>query len=431
MTTRSDTPPAQEARVVPISTAAKQKRRGSPHRAAWLQGAVEDERGRILANLANAASALRSVPELRDAFSYDELAHQIIIDRDLPLAEGAEPRAATAPPRHFSDADASQVQEWLQRAGLPKIGRETVHQAIALRARERAFHPVRDYLNALAWDGVARLDGWLARYMGADPSPYVAQIGRMFLIATVARIFQPGAKCDYVLVLEGVQGAGKSRACAALGGQWFSDSLPDVTRDKDAAQHLRGKWIVEISELSALGRAEAEALKSFISRPVERYRPPYGREEVVEPRQCVFIGTTNRSTYLGDDTGGRRFWPVKVGLVDTAALAADRDQLFAEAVAAFRNGAQWWPDADFERDHIRPQQEDRFEADAWESAIDRFLATRSRVQVSEVAREALFIETAKIGTKEQRRIAGILSRLGWSAVRDWQGRAYVKPAHVA
>ena len=147
-----------------------------------------------------------------------------------------------------------------------------------------------------------------------------------------------------MLVFEGVQGAGKSRACAILGAPWVSDSLPDVTRDKDAAQHLRGKWIVEISELSALGRAEAEALKSFISRPVERYRPPYGREEVVEPRQCVFVGTTNRSTYLGDDTGGRRFWPVRVGTVELPRLAADRDQLFAEAVAAFRAGAQWWPE---------------------------------------------------------------------------------------
>jgi predicted P-loop ATPase len=417
----------EAARVVSIGS---KKATKSAARIAWLKGAIEDERGRILANLANAALALRSAPELRETFSYDELAHQIIVDRELPLAAGAEPRATGSPPRAFSDADASQVQEWLQRAGLPKIGREVVHQAIGLRAQERGFHPVREFLDALVWDGVARLDGWLARYMRADPSPYASAIGSMFLIAAVARVFQPGAKADYVLVLEGEQGAGKSRACAILGGPWFSDSLPDVTRDKDAAQHLRGKWIVEISELSAIGRAEAEALKSFISRPVERYRPPYGRQEVVEPRQCVFIGTTNRSTYLGDDTGGRRFWPVRVGQVDTAALAEDRDKLFAEALVAFRAGAQWWPDADFERDYIRPQQEARFDADAWESAVERFVAGRNRVQVSEVAREALSLETAKVGTKEQRRIAAILSRLGWTSTRDWQGRAYVKPAHV-
>jgi predicted P-loop ATPase len=200
-----------------------------------------------------------------------------------------------------------------------------------------------------------------------------------------------------------------------------------VTHDKDVVQHLRGKWIIEISELSALSRAEAEALKSFISRPVERYRPPYGRVEVVEPRQCVFIGTTNRSTYLGDDTSGRRFWPVKVGRVDVDALAADRDQLFAEAVADYRAGERWWPNERFERDHIRKEQEARFETDAWEPAIERFLACRSRAQVSEIACEALGIVAAKIGTAEQRRISRILTRLGWASGRDWRGRFYFSP----
>jgi predicted P-loop ATPase len=272
-----------------------------------------------------------------------------------------------------------------------------------LRARERPFHPVRDYLDALRWDGVNRLESWLTRYMGAPESPYSKAIGRMFTIAAVARVYEPGCKADYVVVFEGPQGAGKSRACAALGENWFSDSLPDVTQDKEAAQHLRGKWIIEISELSALGRAEAGALKSFISRRTERYRPPCGREEVIEPRQCIFVGTTNRSTYLGDDTGGRRFWPVKVGRIDINALRADRNQLFAEAVAAYRNGEQWWPDEAFERDHIRAEQEARFEVDAWESAIDRYLVDRDRVQVSEIARGALDIAAAKIGTAEQRR----------------------------
>jgi len=413
--------------VVALPLGRKAKRGAAQGRPDWLRNAIEDDRGRIVPNLANAALALRSAPELREAFTFDELERRIIVDRDLPLAAGAEARAAPPPPRPFGDADASQVQEWLQCAGLPKVGREIVHQAIALRARERAFHPVRDYLDGLAWDGVARLDHWLDRYMRAAPSPYVSAIGRMFLISAVARIFEPGCKADYVLVFEGAQGAGKSRACAILGAPWVSDSLPDLTHGKDAAQHLRGKWLIEIAELSALGRAEAEVLKSFISRPVERYRPPYGREEVVELRQCVFVGTTNRAAYLGDDTGGRRFWPVSVGQVDIVALAEDRDQLFAEAVAAYRSGAPWWPDADFEREHIRAEQEARFEADAWEAEIERFLVARERVQVSEVAREAIGIGTAKVGTSEQRRIARVLSRLGWRPVRDSMGRGYVRP----
>jgi predicted P-loop ATPase len=351
-----DTPPVAAPRVVSIATAKKPRRR-TPF---WLDGAVKDERGRVLPILRNAAVVLREAPELEGVFRFDELQRLVIIEKPLPIADGAKPRNISYP-RPLTDGDVSQVQEWLQHVGIPKIGREIMGQAIHLRAQERPFHPVRDYLDLLRWDGVNRLDSWLTRYMGADESPYVKSIGRMFMIASVARVHEPGCKADYVLVLEGPQGAGKSRACEALGAPWFSDSLPDVTRDKDASQHLRGKWIIEISELSALGRAEAEALKSFISRLVERYRPSYGREEAIEPRQCVFIGTTNRSTYLGDDTGGRRFWPIKVGLVDVAAIAADRDQLFAEAVAAYRSGERWWPDGAFERDHIRVEQEARFE----------------------------------------------------------------------
>ena len=431
-------PGADSARVISINSAKPAKRAPSPDLPPWLEGAIYDDRLRIMPILRNVTLALRSAPELENAFGYDELARLVMVEAPLPLASGAPPRGFSPLPRPLTDTDVSQVQEWLQSAGLPRIGREVMHQAIALRAQERGFHPIRDYLDALEHDGRPRLSGWLMRYMGAAESPYVGAIGRMFLIMAVARIYQPGCKADYVMVFEGPQGVGKSRACRTLGGEWFSNSLPDVTRDKEAAQHLRGKWIVEISELSALSRAEAEALKSFISRPVERYRPPYGREEVIEPRQCVFIGTTNRSAYLGDDTGGRRFWPIKVGRVDIEALAADRDQLFAEAVAEYRRDAKWWPEEAFERDHIRSEQEKRFEADAWESDIERWLkapvrredgivATRTRVQVSEIARDALGIATAKIGTAEQRRIGRVLNRLGWESARSNGVRYYVSP----
>jgi predicted P-loop ATPase len=230
----------------------------------------------------------------------------------------------------------------------------------------------------------------------------------------VQRISEPGSKADYMMVLEGEQGARKSTAIAILGGPWYSDNLPDVTSGKDVQQHLRGKWIIEVGEMSAMGKAEDAALKSFITRTHERYRPSYGRKEVIEPRQCVFIGSTNKSAYLRDETGGRRYWPVRVGpRLDTEALARDRDQLFAEAVKLYRDGARSWPDQDFERERIAPQQEARFEADVWEGMIGEFLAGKHSTTVGEIARSALHFEASRIGTADQRRIAAALEHLGW------------------
>ena len=157
-----------------------------------------------------------------------------------------------------------------------------------------------------------------------------------------------------------------------------------------------------------MNRGEAAQLKAFISRPVERYRPPYGRMEVIEPRQCVFIGTTNQSAYLRDETGGRRFWPIKTSVIDINALIADRDQLFAEAVEQFRSGARWWPDKAFEREHIAPEQAARYQADAWEQPIAEYLEGKSETTIPSIAINVLSVEIGRIGPVDQRRIAGIL-----------------------
>lgn len=393
---------------------------------AWLGSAQCDSRAEPRANLYNAMLALREDPRIADLFAYDEMLRAPMLTRLVPgrvLQEdtGFEPRPAR-------DDDVSTLQELLQRAGLEKIGKDVVHQAVDLRAHERAFHPVRDYLSALQWDRNPRLSGWLTAYLGAEDNEYTQRIGPMFLQMMVARIIEPGCKADYMLVLEGPQGAMKSTACQVLGGRWFSDALPDVkSAGKDVAQHLNGKWLIEVAELSALDKAEASALKAFITRAVERYRPSYGRKEVIEPRQCCFVGTTNEPTYLRDKTGGRRFWPVKVGTVDIAALVADRDQLFAEAVATHRGGARWWPDAEFEREFIAPEQEARYEADAWEDEIAAFLALKTRVTLGEVARDALGLDVRNWGTHDQRRVRSALIRLQWvEGKRTGKARWWIK-----
>jgi predicted P-loop ATPase len=389
----------------------------------WQHELIRGDGGKPIPNLANALLALRNDEALADMFALDEMLHAPVLLRPLSDETGFSPRAMT-------DVDVGLLQEKLQQIALLRLSKDTTHQAVEIVAYQLRFHPVRDYLNGLTWDGTTRLRTWLIDYIGAERSPYVEKIGAMFLISMVARIFEPGCKTDHMLVIEGQQGELKSTACQVLGGNWFSDHLPDIaSAGKDASQHLRGKWLIEVSELHAMGRAESAQLKSFISRQAERYRPSYGRREVIEPRQCVFVGTTNRDSYLRDETGGRRFWPVKVGTIDTDALAMDRDQLFAEAVKLYRDRVRWWPDRTFEKEHMMPEQAARYEGDVWEENIASYLETKSRVTVGEVARSALDIDTPRIGTADQRRISAALERLGWARERadgktDWQGKRW-------
>ena len=387
-----------------------------PQRAA--QGAHsldKKENGKPHANLRNALIILGNDDRWKNAIRFDAMRRLVV------FLDGDEWRPIT-------DAHVSRIQAEIQKDSLPTLSRDVMHQAIDAHAAEHPFHPVRHYLDGLVWDGAARIETWLPEYLGAEDSPYSREVGKMFLIAMVARIFKPGCKADYMLILEGPQGARKSTACDILGGEWFSDALPDIRAGKDASQHLNGKWLIEVSEMSAMDKAEAAALKAFITRTEERYRPSYGRKEVIEPRQCCFVGTTNKSVYLRDETGGRRFWPVKVGQIDTEGLKAARDQLFAEAVECFCADHRWWPDGMAES-CIRPEQEARYEADAWESAIASYLQGRHRVMIWDVARHALEITTPRLGTSEQRRIAVALERQGWqragksNAGQIWTPRA--------
>lgn len=354
-------------------------------------------RGRLAENLLSGAVEWRSWP-----------AH-------LPEEEGRRF------PSEVRDQDVVLLHTVLEEEYRFGLAREPLRNAVAFAAAHQRYHPVREYLAGLRWDGEARLDAWLAAYCGAEDDAYTRAVAARWMIAAVARASRPGCKVDNVLLLEGEQGIKKSTVAEVLGGDWSADSLPPLTT-KDAASYLRGVWIVEMAELAGLRRAEWNTVKAFLSRREDRYRPAYGRREVTQPRQCVFLGTVNDAEYLGDPTGGRRFWPVRVTAIDERALRRDRDQLWAEAAARYETGERWWLDADLDADLVeaaRQEQESRYASDAFEPIVLAFVEGRGEVTTDEIFRFAPWPDGARprMTPTEQARIVSILARLGFRKTR--------------
>lgn len=327
-------------------------------------------------------------------------------------------------PRQWTDLDTIHCQTAAQ-AMLIRPSKDTTFDAVAMIANHNRFHPVRDYLNGLAWDGIPRLDGWLNIYLKANDSEFNKLAGAKFMISAVARVMNPGCKVDTVLVLEGEQGRRKSSAINALtGSEWFTDELPDL-HTKDAAIQLGGKWIIEVSELSAMGRTDVETVKKFMSRSVDRYRVPYGKVAIDHPRQSVFIATTNDDRYLKDQTGNRRFWPVACGEIDLDAVRRDRDQFWAESVTRYRAGERWWLEGDENR-IAEIEQEERREVDPWEEPIGAHLAGLGGFPTSmdRIARTVLCINYDRQNSSVTKRIKNCLRHhnYGRQQVRGQDGK---------
>lgn len=289
-----------------------------------------------------------------------------------------------------------------------------VQEAIVRVAHDHAFHPVRDYLGAVEWDGAPRLDDLLVRGFGArGDAAYAAEAGRKFAIGMVARVFQPGCKLDTMLVLTGPQGLGKSSGLRALvGAEWFADSALALD-NKDAYMQLLGRWLYEVAELDSFRRAEASRIKAFLSSQEDTYRPPFGRHVVKRPRQTVLVGTTNEREFLNDPTGSRRFVPASVGGVDLAWIAANRDQLWAEAVVLYRSGTAWHYAGESAARLAResaPFQQD----DPWEALVHDWLVKRRlpSCTVIDALTGAVGVPVQHIGKGERNRVVHVLRALG-------------------
>lgn len=333
----------------------------------------------------------------------------------------------------INDADLGLIRVAIEQAGMHAVGPGLTADAVRAVAELNGYHPIKNWLTRLPPpDGRPRLDTWLTDYLGAEATPYSRAVGRAFLVAMVARVMRPGCKHDHVLVLAGAQGIGKSTVCQILGGAWAGDNMPSI-RDgaREAGLYLRGHWLVELAELAPSRKAEAEDLKAFLSRSNDEIRAPYARRADVVPRQCVFVGTTNETAFLKDATGGRRFWPVTCGAtIKTDALARDREQLFAEALAAFSAGEPWHLSPKLEQEAATQQEEAR-EEHPWEQPIKDFLAgkdtldqePRARVTLSEVLTH-LDIPVERQPGKHSREMANILRMLGWSRKHLKAGKAW-------
>jgi putative DNA primase/helicase len=319
----------------------------------WMSKLNIDKKGNFQSTIDNIVLVIKNDPALKDRLVLNEFEGRLFIKKDLPW------RKVSPQSRDFTDDDMDCLAHYLESKKMPFTH---VQKALAMIRNQFRFHPIRDYLNSLKWDGVERVDELFIDYLGAEDSEYTRAVTRKTLVAAVARVFQPGVKFDTVLTFVGPEGIGKSTLIARLAKQWFSDCLGDV-HSKEGMESLRGVWIMEIAELASFRNADQEAIKRFITSTEDVYRPAYGRQLVRFPRQTIFFATTNKRNFLKSGQLNRRFWPVDTFIQEptkdayTHLTATVIDQIWAEVLTYYKQDeslilpAELWEAANNIRDN--------------------------------------------------------------------------------
>ncbi|EPY2286872.1 VapE domain-containing protein [Clostridium sporogenes] len=299
----------------------------------WLKKITYTEQGKVRSTISNFLLIIENDPMLKGKIAYNEFSNRAVVIGQLPWRKNNI--------SDWNDTDDSGLREFIEKYYSISSTAKCA-DALALIFEKYSFHPIKEYLNSLKWDGKERINTLLIDYLGAEDSNYVKTVTRKTLVGAVARIFIPGIKFDTMLVLSGPQGIGKSTIIKKLGKDWYSDSLTTVS-GKEAYEQLQGFWLIEMGEMTATKKADIEATKHFLSKQEDIYRVAYGRRTSRFPRQCIFIGTTNDKEFLRDKTGSRRFWPVDVGTqkynkyVWSDLTDYEINQIWAEAVELWKN----------------------------------------------------------------------------------------------
>lgn len=317
----------------------------------FLSKLKRDKNGTPESDVFNCLVVLKQDPSLKGKIRLDEFAHRLVVIDDLPWRDKDETP-------YWTDTDDACLRNYFATKYLIK-GKGIIDDALQEVTQDNKFHPVREYLKGLTWDGECRLDTLFIDYIGAEDTEYIRAVTRKWMCGAVARVMDPGVKFDTAIVLYGSQGLGKSLILERLGRKWFNNSLVDI-KTKDALEQIQGSWIVELAELAPTYKNDNEIVKAFISRTSDRFRSPYGRRTEEYPRQCVFAGSTNNLMFLKDRTGNRRFWPI-TGDKDRKTKHSwelskdDIDQIWAEAFVYWSEGEPLVLEGALEEEALRIQ----------------------------------------------------------------------------